>query len=39
MIAMGQGFDAEYFPDKNKVEIYRRRFLKYKALGAFVETN
>ncbi|WP_301923069.1 ribulokinase [Ferruginibacter sp.] len=39
MIAMGQGFDAEYFPDKNKVDIYRRRFLKYKALGAFVETN
>jgi L-ribulokinase len=39
MVAMGQGFDAEYFPDKNKVEIYRRRFLKYKALGAFVETN
>jgi len=39
MIAMGQGFDAEYFPDKNKVEIYRTRFLKYKALGAFVETN
>ncbi len=37
MIAMGQGFDAEYFPDKTKVEIYRKRFDKYKALGAFVE--
>lgn len=37
MIAMGQGFDAEYFPDKTKVEIYRKRFEKYKALGAFVE--
>ena len=39
MTAMGQGFDAEYFPDKTKVEIYRRRFAKYKELGAFVETN
>jgi L-ribulokinase len=37
MIAMGQGFDTEYFPDKTKVEIYRKRFDKYKALGAFVE--
>ncbi|MDN3655718.1 ribulokinase [Ferruginibacter paludis] len=37
MIAMGQGFDAEYFPDKTKVEIYRKRFDKYKALGAFIE--
>jgi L-ribulokinase len=37
MIAMGQGFDAEYFPDKTKVAIYRKRFDKYKALGAFVE--
>jgi L-ribulokinase len=37
MIAMGQGFDAEYFPDKTKGEIYRKRFDKYKALGAFVE--
>ena len=39
MIFMGQGFDAEYFPDQLKVEIYRKRFAKYKALGAFVETN
>ena len=39
MIAMGQGFDAEYFPDQQKVEIYQKRFAKYQALGAFVETN
>ena len=39
MIAMGQGFDAEYFPDQQKVEIYRKRFAKYKSLGAFVETS
>ena len=39
MQAMGQGFDAEYFPDKNKVEIYRKRFVMYQALGAFIEAN
>ena len=39
MIAMGQGFDAEYFPDQSKVDIYRKRFAKYQAFGAFVETN
>jgi L-ribulokinase len=39
MIAMGQGFDTEYFPDKTKVEIYRKRFDKYKALGKFIESN
>ena len=39
MIAMGQGFDAEYFPDQQKVEIYQKRFAKYQALGAFVEIN
>lgn len=37
MIAMGQGFDAEYFPDKNKVDIYKRRYERYQQLGAFVE--
>jgi L-ribulokinase len=39
MIAMGQGFDAEYFPDKTKVEMYLKRFDKYKALGKFIESN
>jgi L-ribulokinase len=39
MIAMGQGFDAEYFPDKTKVDVYRKRFEKYKALGAFIEMH
>ena len=36
MQAMGQGFDAEYHPNKSKVEIYRKRYEKYKQLGAFV---
>ena len=37
MQAMGQGFDAEYFPDTSRVEIYRLRFQRYKELGTFVE--
>jgi L-ribulokinase len=39
MIAMGQGFDAEYFPDKNKVGIYKKRYERYQQLGAFVENQ
>lgn len=38
MVAMGQGFDAEYFPDATRAEVYARRYEKYKALGKFVET-
>jgi len=37
MNAMGRGFDKEYFPDKEKAEIYARRFLKYQQLGKFIE--
>jgi L-ribulokinase len=37
MKAMGRGFDKEYFPDKNKVEIYRKRYEKYQQLGKFIE--
>jgi hypothetical protein len=37
MQAMGQGFDLEYQPDKNRYEYYNRRFKKYKALGRFTE--
>lgn len=33
--AMSQGFDAEYRPDFAKTEIYDRRYLMYKQLGAF----
>lgn len=38
MKAMGQGFDAEYFPDASRAAIYAKRYEKYKALGKFVET-
>jgi len=36
MVAMGQGFDAEYFPNAERVEIYKKRYAKYQAFGAFI---
>ena len=37
MIAMGQGFDATYFPNPARVEIYKKRFERYKQFGLFIE--
>ncbi len=37
MQAMGQGFDAEYHPDDNRVAIYEKRYEKYKQLGKCIE--
>ncbi|MBA2250274.1 MAG: ribulokinase, partial [Chitinophagaceae bacterium] len=37
MEAMGQGFDKEYFPDKEKVPVYKKRFEKYRGLGKCIE--
>ncbi len=37
MTAMGQGFDKEYFPNESKVEIYKKRYLKYLQSGKFIE--
>ena len=37
MNAMGQGFDAEYHPNREKVSIYQRRYEQYKKLGQFIE--
>lgn len=37
MKAMGRGFDKEYFPDKDKVAIYRKRYQKYQELAKFIE--
>jgi L-ribulokinase len=37
MAAMGQGFDKEFRPDKNNVELYSKRYEKYRALGNFIE--
>ncbi|TDB68115.1 ribulokinase [Arundinibacter roseus] len=35
--AMGSGFDASYEPRPEVVEIYKKLYVKYQALGAFVE--
>jgi len=37
MVAMGSGFDAEYFPDPNKTSMYARRYRQYGDLGDFIE--
>ena len=37
MEVMGQGFDAEYSPNKELVDIYEKRYQQYKRLGGFVE--
>ncbi|MFI5133485.1 MAG: ribulokinase [Chitinophagales bacterium] len=37
MEAMGQGFDAEYKPDRSKKELYNKRYERYKQLGSFIE--
>ena len=39
MSAMGQGFDAEYHPNEERVKMYTMRFEKYKLLGGFIEEN
>lgn len=39
MKSMGQGFETEYTPDENKVEVYRLRFSKYLKLCVYVESN
>jgi L-ribulokinase len=37
MKAMGQGFDAEYYPNKTLVPVYAKRYQKYQALGTSLE--
>ncbi len=39
MNAMGQGFEAVYYPGASKTNIYTLRYEKYKAMGKFVEKN
>jgi L-ribulokinase len=34
---MGQGFDAEYHPNADRVAIYQHRYEKYKEVGSFME--
>ena len=37
MVAMGQGFDAEYFPHPARVAIYKKRYDRYQQFGGFIE--
>ena len=37
MHAMGQGFDAEYHPNAERVAVYAKRYEQYKKLGSFIE--
>lgn len=37
MKAMGRGFDATYYPDKNNVTWYLNRYPCYKSLGNYIE--
>lgn len=37
MQAMGQGFDAEYHPNTEKVNIYAKRYQTYITAGNFIE--
>jgi L-ribulokinase len=39
MVAMGQGFDAEYRPNKANADVYLKRYDKYKSLGNFIEES
>ncbi len=39
MIAMGQGFGEEYYPNKANVHMYVKRYNKYKELGEFIIHN
>src|SRR5579871_4879594 len=39
MQAMGQGFDAEYKPNKANVDIYAKRFEVYNKLGEWIVEN
>jgi L-ribulokinase len=37
MAAMGSGFVTAYNPNRKKVAFYKKRYKKYKKLGAFIE--
>lgn len=39
MNAMGQGFDIEYTPNQQLVDIYQKRFEQYKVIGGFIEAQ
>ena len=36
MQAMGQGFDATYYPNRERVTVYSKRYIRYQQLGQFI---
>ncbi|MBC8054598.1 MAG: ribulokinase [Sphingobacteriaceae bacterium] len=38
MAAMGQGFDAEYYPNIERAAIYAKRYQQYTEAGNFIES-
>lgn len=38
MNAMGNGFDMEYHPDRERALLYNKRYKKYKEIGDFIES-
>ena len=39
MAAMGGGFDTTYFPDATKSALYQSRYIKYKMLAGYIESQ
>jgi L-ribulokinase len=39
MQAMGAGFEKTYYPNREKVDFYQRRYQKYLSLGNYLEKN
>jgi len=37
MVAMGGGFDKEYFPNGSKASLYQKRYQRYLELGKYIE--
>lgn len=39
MQAMGQGFDATYYPNEERTAYYQNRYAQYRSLGQFIESQ
>jgi L-ribulokinase len=39
MNAMGQGFDMQFRPEPSQVDLYEKRYQKYKEFGALIERS
>jgi L-ribulokinase len=39
MNAMGQGFDLQFTPEPSKIDLYEKRYKKYKEFGSLIERS